>query len=231
MNTRTCGCVLITIFTLIPLMPSSSFAGETSLNLGPVRIHRPIKSFQEIRQTKTIRQRWDRSCGSAALSTILTHHYSDSISEAVIIMSILHVTDPAKIRARGGFSLLDLKRFVESKGYEGKGYAGLTLDELSGFHVPAIVPVKMKGYNHFVVFRSVRGDRIVLSDPSFGTLTMKVPQFLKIWKEGIGFIVLRQGLAPPSDGLNAKEEELLILNGTALTRFSTISSTMSTRVR
>jgi hypothetical protein len=202
------GLVLISIHLLLTPLPVSG--GDVYLNLGGVRGNKPVRSLQEIRWAHTVRQRWDNSCGSAALSTILTHHYQDKTSEAVIIMSILRRTDPVKIRAKGGFSLLDLKRFVESKGYLGRGYADLNLEELVGLGAPAIVPVVMRGYDHFVVFRGIRGNRVVLSDPAFGNVTMTVDRFLGMWKGGIGFVALKPPSAPPARGLDPKPEEIVI---------------------
>jgi hypothetical protein len=164
------------------------------------------------------------------LATILTHHYHDKTSEAVIITSILRITDPIKIKARGGFSLLDLKRFVESRGYEGRGYAGLSLEELAGLVVPAITPVKTRGYDHFVVFRGIRGDRVVLSDPAFGTVTMKTSQFAEMWKGGVGFIVLPRTPVATANGLDPKPEELLIPDGGGVFRASTIGGAPLTGV-
>ncbi|KAF0219112.1 MAG: peptidase C39 bacteriocin [Geobacteraceae bacterium] len=209
--------------------PLTVSAGEIALSLGG-RIHKPVRSLQEIRQARVAQQRWDYSCGSGALSTLLTYYYGDKVSESAIIASILHRTDPQKVRARGGFSLLDLKRFVESKGYEAKGYAGLTLEELVAMRTPAIVPVRIKGYDHFVIFRGLRGNRVVLADPSFGTTTMKPGQFQEIWKNGIGFIVLRQNSTPPSENMSPKAEDFCLPDGTAITRsLLRISTTPLTR--
>lgn len=182
------------------------------------RINKPVRSFEEIRQAGVIRQRWDNSCGSAALSTLLSNYYGDKVSEALIITSILQRTDLRKVRARGGFSLLDLKRFVESRGYQGKGYAGLTLEEMAGMGMPAIVPVRIQEYDHFVLFRGMLGNHAVLSDPATGTMTMKSDRFQEIWKNGIGFIVLRQNAMPPSNALAPKEEDFRMPEGAAITR-------------
>jgi len=192
-------------------------AGEISLPLGG-RMHKSLRSFQEIRQSRVTQQRWDLSCGAAALSTLLSFHYGDKISEAAIIASLLHHVNPQKIRARGGFSLLDLKRYAELRGYEGKGYAGLTLEELVAFAMPAIVPVRIHNYDHFVIFRSLQGNRVLLADPSHGAMTMKTDQFLEIWKKGIGFIVLRPNSPPPPGKLNPGAEDFFIPDGNAMIR-------------
>lgn len=205
------------IITVILSVPLTVPAGEISLSLGG-RITKPVRSYQEIRQARVVHQHWDNSCGSAALSTLLSYYYGDKVSEALVITSILHRTDPQKVRARGGFSLLDLKRFVESRGYQGKGYAGLTLEEMAGMGMPAIVPVRIQEYDHFVLYRGILGNRVVLSDPISGTMTMKADRFQEIWKNGIAFIVLRQNDRPPSDALAPKEEDFRVPDGIAITR-------------
>jgi hypothetical protein len=89
---------------------------------------------------------------------------------------------------------------------------------LRGFGAPAIVPVHVKGYDHFVVFRGIRGNRVVLSDPAFGTVTLTVAQFLEIWKGGIGFVVLRPGSGSSYHGLDPKPEELMVVDGGSVGR-------------
>lgn len=198
-------------------LAASAWAGELALPLAG-RLRKPVRSLQEIREARVIKQRWDNSCGSAALSTLLTHYYGDKVSEALIIMSMLKRTDPQKVRARGGFSLLDLKRFVESRGYRGEGYSGLTLEELAQTGVPSIVPIRIKNFDHFVLFRGVLGGRVVLADPSSGTMTMKNEQFLEIWKNGTGFVVRRADAPVARERLAPKEEDFFLPPLPALTR-------------
>lgn len=176
------------------------------MDAGGVRVGRNVRSMLEIRQEHTVRQAWDRSCGAAALSTIMTHHYGDNVSEISIILSVFRTVDPRKIRERKGFSLLDLKRVAESRGYEGKGYTGMGLDDLSAMGAPAIVPVRMKGYDHYVVYRGMRGDRVSVSDPAYGSVTMKKSAFAEIWKDGIGFFVFRKGVAPAAGTRSGADE-------------------------
>jgi predicted double-glycine peptidase len=52
-----------------------------------------------------------------------------------------------------------------------------------------IVPIRLKGFDHFVVVKGVVNDRIFLADPGFGNESMKVDRFQKLWKNGIVFIV------------------------------------------
>lgn len=164
-------------------------AGGLSFNAGGIRLGTDVKSMAEIRNEQVVRQRWDYSCGSAALSTVLSHHLNDPTPESAVVVSILRRTDPVRVRSRGGFSLLDLKHYLSRRGYESTGYAELELDELEAFEVPAIVPISLKGYDHFVVFRGRYGDRVVLADPAFGNMTMSVFRFRELWESRIAFVV------------------------------------------
>ena len=162
---------------------------QTPIPVDSARYSTQVRSYQEIRQSRVVRQKWDLSCGAAALSTLLTFDLNDPTSESEVVVWILHRTDPVKIQSRGGFSLLDLKRFASFRGYNATGFAGLTLQDLIDQKLPAIVPVRMKGYDHFVLFRGVAWDRVFMADPAFGNLTMTVSRFEKIWKNGIAFVV------------------------------------------
>jgi predicted double-glycine peptidase len=210
----------ISLFLVI-CMPSPLYAdGMVSLRPGGIRVSKPVTSFQELRQRKLVRQGWDISCGAAALSTLLRYHHNDDVSEGTIVVSILNNTDPKRVRERGGFSLLDLKRFVKAVGYEGKGYGELTLQDVIDFRVPAIVPVRIRNYDHFVVFRGIAGGRVLIGDPAFGNLTMTAKRFEKIWPSGIGFIVTKKGV-PAQDltPLSPEALDMIVPNMNYVSRF------------
>lgn len=173
---------------LILCSGAAAFA-QTPIFVDSARYSTRVRSYQDIRQSRVVRQKWDLSCGAAALSTLLTFDLNDPTSESEIVVWILHRTDPVKIQSRGGFSLLDLKRFASFRGYNATGFAGLSVQDLVDQRLPAIVPVRVKGYDHFVLFRGIAWDRVFLADPAFGNLTMTVSRFEKIWKSGIAFVV------------------------------------------
>lgn len=153
-----------------------------------------VRSLKEIRGEGVVRQRWDMSCGAAALSTLLTYEFKDNTPETAIVVWILHRVDPVKVRARGGFSLLDLKRFAQARGYHAEGYAGMSIEELVSQKTAVIVPIRLKGFDHFIVVRQITDGHVIIADPGFGNLTMRVDRFQSLWKEGIAFVV-----HPPTD--------------------------------
>ena len=143
-------------------------------------------------------QQWDTSCGAAALATILNYQHAIPVSEKTIAEAMLRQTDPLKVKVRGGFSLLDMKRYADANGLKGVGYMNLSLEDLLDLG-PAIVPIQWRGYAHFVVVRGRLGDKILVADPAFGNRTFPVATFEQSWQGKIGFVVQRHdGAAPPN---------------------------------
>ena len=159
----------------------------------------PVRSLREIRQEKVVIQQWDTSCGAAALATLLRYQHGLAVSEKGIAEAMLRRTDPLKVKTRGGFSLLDLKRYADGQGLEGLGYLNLGLDDLLDM-APVIVPVVVRGYPHFVIVRGKVLDNILIADPAYGNRTMDVRSFEKAWQGSMGFVVRRRdGQLPPNE--------------------------------
>jgi predicted double-glycine peptidase len=149
----------------------------------------PVRSLQEIRQEGVVIQKWDTSCGAAALATVLTYSLQYPVSERDVASGMLRMTEPIKVKHRGGFSLLDLKHFVETRGLKGAGYRGMNFEQLLALHSP-IVPVLQYGNPHFIVVRGLNSaGRVDIADPGFGNRTMSVEDFKGVWQNGIGFMV------------------------------------------
>jgi hypothetical protein len=198
-------CVFL---ALVLLVPRAAFPAE-----------RVVKSLLEMRQRGVVIQQWDLSCGAAALATILRYQYDDPVTEREIARGLInrkeYLADPTLVRAREGFSLLDLKRYVDGHGYEGVGYGSLSLANLME-QAPILVPVNFNGYNHFVVFRGIRGNRVLLADPGYGNRTMLVEQFEDAWLNypqvgRVGFVVQRPNGPPRSNRLAPRDEDFLFL--------------------
>jgi predicted double-glycine peptidase len=207
MNVRLHAVLVLALFSLGHA--AQGLAQNLPLNLSASRVTTRVRSLKEMREEGVVRQRWDLSCGSAALSTLLTHDLGDPTPETAIIVWILRRTDPVRVQSRGGFSLLDLKRFANARGYEAEGYADMSLKDLEDLGRPAIVPIRVKGYDHFVIFRGLRGGRVLVADPAFGNLTFRADRFLKVWKNGISFVVLPRKQDRPPRALQADQIDFL----------------------
>ncbi|RZT31867.1 C39 family peptidase [Cupriavidus agavae] len=147
----------------------------------------PVTSLREARFRTTIRQQYDFSCGSAAVATLLTYQYNMPTSEQTVFANMYVNGDQAKIRAEG-FSLLDMKRFLASRGFEADGYE-LPLSKLQEAKVPAIVLIVENGYHHFVVVKGINGNRVLIGDPARGTRALEREYFEKIWDSGLLFVI------------------------------------------
>ena len=179
----------------------------------------PVKSLLEMRQDRVVVQQWDLSCGAAALATLLNYQHGDPISEREIARGLIqreeYIEKPLLVRLRHGFSLLDLKRYVEGRGYRGIGYGQLTLKDLIE-QAPVMVPIRTHGYNHFVVFRGALGNRVLLADPAFGNRTMLAATFENAWLDypefgKVGFVVARADDAAPPNQLAPVPSDFVFL--------------------
>jgi predicted double-glycine peptidase len=168
------------------LFPARALAQKTG-GAAWVQGSKNIRTLKDIRGEGVTRQKWDMSCGAAALSTVLTYDFKDPTPETAIVVWILHRVDPIRVRSRGGFSLLDLKHFAEARGYSAEGYTGMTMEDLLQEKTSVITPIRTKGIDHFVVVKGIVDGHVLLADPAFGNTTMRVDQYQKLWKSGIVF--------------------------------------------
>jgi hypothetical protein len=152
----------------------------------------PVTSFVELRYKNMVRQSNDVSCGAAALATILDYFYDETVTEDSVMDGIMatvsNVSEKDKIEQEG-FSLLELKRHAETLGYVSNGYRLDDVQRLARLPVPVIALVNVRGYNHFVVIKGVREEKVYLADPAFGNSTRPVSGFGQEWN-GIILVVL-----------------------------------------
>jgi len=146
-----------------------------------------VASLKEVRFKTTVRQQYDFSCGSAALATLLTYHYGYPMSEKVAFEEMYRLGNKNKIR-KEGFSLLDIKRFLESRGFRADGFH-LPLEKLEGARLPAIVLIADKGYRHFVVIKGIRDGRVLIGDPASGTRSISRRNFESMWVNRLLFVI------------------------------------------
>ena len=149
-----------------------------------------VMSWRDIPFRTIVRQQYDYSCGSAALATLLRYHYGRNVGEAEIFKAMYEQGDQAKIR-KVGFSLLDMKRYLQAEGILADGYR-LTLEELISAPRPAIAVIKVGPYRHFVVIKGVSDHRILIGDPALGLKIYSLAQFQAMW-DGVVFALHEGG--------------------------------------
>lgn len=175
--------------------PGTQFAASTAA-IGDIAL--PVQSMEERKFEGVIRQRYDFSCGSAALATLLRHHYGDETDETKVFQGMWRDGDRDAIR-RVGFSLLDMKRYLAARGLVADGYK-VTLDQIGQTGVPGIALISVSGYKHFVVVKGVSATEILVGDPSTGLHPMPRAKFEAAWN-GV-FFVLNDNQAQGREAFN-----------------------------
>lgn len=159
-----------------------------------IRVDPPVRSMKDLRDANVVKQRLDYSCGAAALATLLRYGFGERVTERALLaqlFGLLSAEEKAVSREKG-FSLLDLQRLAQARGFRAQGFR-LEPKYLAQLRGPVIVYIEPRGYKHFAVLRGVRGDRVYLADPSRGNVRMPAYAFLKEWLrdggKGIIFVV------------------------------------------
>lgn len=171
----------------VALVVTDARAGSTEVQAANGSYTVRLTSLKEARFKTTIRQQYDFSCGSAAVATLLTYQYGEPVTETDVFMRMYANGDQAKIRQEG-FSLLDMRRYFESLGYQADGFE-LPLEKLAEEGLPAIVLLNERGYRHFVVVKGLRNGRVLVGDPALGTRALSRERFDKLWNDRVLFVV------------------------------------------
>ncbi len=152
-----------------------------------------------LRDDQIVRQAYDYSCGAAALATLLSHYFDDPVDESTMLELLLEVADIQRMQAveEVGFSLLDLKRAAEARGYRALGVR-VTLEDLRAIDVPAVVYLETADYKHFAVLRGISDKRVYLADPARGNIRLAPEVFVTQWP-GIALLLEHPDRPFPED--------------------------------
>lgn len=154
------------------------------------QVRKRLVSMRERRYQDIIQQKFDFSCGAAATATILRHAYNFDVNEVDVILGLAKVADEELAREKG-YSLLDIRHYVETLGLRGRGYE-LPPEMLAKLRIPTIALLDLRGYKHFVVVRKVTEDSVYVGDPALGNRIMSMEDFLESWN-GAVFAILGRG--------------------------------------
>ncbi len=184
---------LLAIASVAPFLwgcgSSAISPGPPPLTVGIADYAVPVKSMLARRYLTVIRQQYDYSCGSAALASLLRFHYEIPVDERIVFQGMWQTGDQAKIRQLG-FSLLDMKRYLEANRVNAEGYQ-VTLDDIATTRIPGIALIDLKGYKHFVVVKGVDDRQVLVGDPSRGMRRMDREHFADVWN-GVLFAIADQ---------------------------------------
>ncbi len=171
----------VIVALLVPLFASSAFSANIQFGnaIPGTIIQKDVQSIRERRYENLIEQQTDFSCGAAAVATILKYAYGQDVTELEVLEGMLKVADVEEVQRRG-FSLLDIKNYIESIGMRARGYQ-IDSETLDGVSIPTIVLLDIKGYKHFVIMKKASDDRVYVGDPALGNRIMDREEFLKSW--------------------------------------------------
>ena len=103
--------------------PATTQAEQIGIGSG-LRVDRPARTMIDLRDEGLVRQRFDFSCGAAALATILRYGLGENVTERQILDELFDLLpeEEEAIRRSTGFSLLDLQRVAQARGYSAQGF-------------------------------------------------------------------------------------------------------------
>ncbi|AVO59063.1 MULTISPECIES: C39 family peptidase [Pseudomonas] len=172
-------------------------------------VYKQVQSVRERKFADLVEQKTDFSCGAAALATILRQAYWLDVDEEHVIKGMLATADQDLVRTQG-FSMLDMKRYLESIGMRARGYR-IPPDKLQAVSIPVVVLMDIRGYKHFVVMQRAHKDWVYIGDPVLGHKRYSHEDFVKGWN-GIVFAIVGPGydkanaLLDPPNPLTAKNK-------------------------
>lgn len=182
--------IVMYVFFMLPAL--NSYAGSIDFNglAGAGNYNIPVTSFAERRFKTVYKQQYDFSCGSATLASLLTYHYDDVVDEQSVFVDMYNNGDQQLIQKKG-FSLLDMKFYLERRGYQADGYK-IKLDQLIAAKAPAITIIDNKGYLHFVIIKGLNEREVLVGDPAVGVKTIPRDEFEEMWGNRILFVIHNQ---------------------------------------
>ncbi len=171
----------------VAMLWSTAFAGTVMLPGLSGGLQVEVRSFKEQRFSSVMQQQYDFSCGSAAIASLLTYHYDHEVTEQEVFSGMFSLADPEKVR-REGFSMLDMKRFLESEGYQADGFRMPLTGLRDKVRLPVIVLLNLNGFRHFVVIKGISENEVFVGDPARGLKAYSRVEFEDYWN-GAAFVI------------------------------------------
>lgn len=181
--------------------------------------HKTVRTLRDLRFRDMMPQRYDFSCGSAALASLLHHGYGLDVSETELIRQMMAGANPEEV-VRNGFSMLDMKRYVQAIGMRAHGYR-IEPEALYRLQVPVIALLDIKGYRHFVLVKGASAGRVYVADPALGHRVMPEPDFVAAWNGVVLAVVADTPMRGDSYLVNSRTSPALQRRVDALDRATT----------
>ncbi|EPE7020764.1 cysteine peptidase family C39 domain-containing protein [Campylobacter upsaliensis] len=165
---------IVLIMTLLPLFLKAEFV---------------VKSYQEIKNEKVIRQNYEESCGAASLATLINILDDSNLTELDLLKTMSGqqlYTDMV--------SFADLNDAVKKLGFQSKSYKIDRKILESIMSVPILVKIEDDPrFPHFVVIINHKGNYLQIFDPSYGEYISSKREFYSVWdrynKGGFALII------------------------------------------
>jgi predicted double-glycine peptidase len=210
---------------LILLVTLSARAGDLPVSVGGGSFSLPVTSAKEAKFTTMIKQRYDFSCGAAAVATLLSFHYDRPTTEQEAFLAMYEAGDKNQIKT-AGFSLFDMKGYLQSKGLRADGFK-ISLDKLAEARIPAITIIETNGFRHFVTIKGIKDGEVLVGDPALGTKIYRRAAFEAVWQKIV--FVIRDEVELAQSNFNDERDWRIRQKapfGTALTRDSIATFTL-----
>lgn len=138
-----------------------------------------------------VRAQNDYSAGSAALASILLSRGA-AVNEDHVMNNLLRFGEADKIVERRGFSLLDMKKYLQAIGLQAAGFDSVTLDDLPELFADksrqTIATATLFGFKQFVVLTGIDSQYVYVASPYFGNLAIAHAEWQSSWEQ-IVFVV------------------------------------------
>ncbi|TKX29053.1 peptidase C39 [Campylobacter sp. MIT 12-5580] len=136
-----------------------------------------VKSYQELKNTRVVRQTYEESCGASSLATIVNLIDKQKLSE----LDLLKIMNQKKLYT-DMVSFADLREAIKKLGFEGNSYLidRKVLEKLP--QIPLLVKIEDDPrFPHFVVIINHKGNYIQVFDPSYGEYISSKSEFYSVW--------------------------------------------------
>ena len=179
--------LVISAFLLTSCMPLKAINEDQYTNFEYDKFYIPYSEMEKGNTEAPTLCKVDSSCASASVSIILNNKFGVKLSEVEVWSGLFQKGVSDVIKGRNGFSLLDIKQYLESEGYQADGFSLTKNDFIAMFEkldnddqFPVVIPVSYIDVKRYVVL--VGGDTTYayIYDPAFGRYKIKHHDFFNI---------------------------------------------------